>query len=355
MAFNLSIDTQTVVNRVAWDAFVANHPAGHLLQSWAWGDLKARFGWRVVRLALVENGRILAGAQALIRAVGPAFSLAYVPKGPVLDWADRVQSNALLAGLHRFCRSQRSIFLKIEPHASDEDTLREIIRGHGSVISKHTVQPPRTILVDLTPTDDAILAAMKQKTRYNIRLAVRKGVSVRSGTANDLLMFYRLMQVTSQRDRFGIHSPDYIRAAFELFAPKQAALLLAEVHGEPVAGLMAFSHGPTAYYLFGASSNSHREKMPSYLLQWEAMRWAKDTGCQGYDLWGVPDADADRLEAEFKAHSEDPSGLWGVYRFKRGFGGQVTRAVGAFDFVYNRPLYWAYRQLMIRRREGWIT
>jgi lipid II:glycine glycyltransferase (peptidoglycan interpeptide bridge formation enzyme) len=354
VAIYSSIETQTAVSRIAWDSFVANHPAGHLLQSWAWGDLKARFGWRVVRLASVEGGSIQAGAQVLIRAIGPTFRLAYIPKGPVVDWTDSAQSNALLAGLHQFCRSQRSILLKVEPHAPDGDTLRETIRGHDFVISQHTVQPPRTIMVDLAPADDAILAAMKQKTRYNIRLAVRKGVSVRFGTASDLALFYRLMQVTSRRDRFGIHSRDYVRAAFELFAPKQAALLLAEVQGEPVAGLMVFSHGPTAYYLFGASSNTHREKMPSYLLQWEAMRWAKDTGCRGYDLWGVPDANEDTLEAEFKARSADPSGLWGVYRFKRGFGGQVTRAVGAFDFIYNRPLYWVYRQWMGRRRAGWI-
>jgi lipid II:glycine glycyltransferase (peptidoglycan interpeptide bridge formation enzyme) len=295
----------------------------------------------------VEEGRILAGAQLLVRPLPLAFSLAYIPKGPLVDWEDRAQATALVAGLHRVCRRQRSGFLKIEPHAPDEDALRDTISRHGFVLSQFTVQPPRTMVVDLLPSEEAILAAMKQKTRYNIRLSPRKGVTVRTGTVENLPIFHHLMQITGQRDRFGIHSLDYFRAMLQLFAPDRAALLLAEVQGEPTAGLLILTH----YYLFGASSNDHRKKMPTYLLQWEAMRWAKARGCQSYDLWGIPDADEARLEAEFVAHSQDSSGLWGVYRFKRGFGGRVTRDVGAFDFIYNRPLYWAYRQWMSRRQK----
>jgi len=351
----LSTDTQTIVTRRTWDTYVANHPSGHLLQTWAWGELKARFGWQVVRLALVEEGKIVSGAQVLFRPVPPMFSVAYVPKGPLADWNDNIQVNTLLAGLRRLCRSQRSIFLKIEPHASDDASLRDTISQYGCAISEFTVQPARTIVVDITPAEEAILAAMKQKTRYNIRVALRKGVVIRTGIADDMPTFFRLMQTTGQRDHFGIHSLDYFRNMFELFAPEQAALLLAEVHGEPVAGLMVLSHPPTAYYLFGASSSSHREKMPTYLLQWEAMRWARSKSCQKYDLWGIPDADEEKLESRFVAHSQDPSGLWGVYRFKRGFGGRVTRAVGAFDFVYNRPLYWIYRQRMARRPREALT
>jgi lipid II:glycine glycyltransferase (peptidoglycan interpeptide bridge formation enzyme) len=351
----LSTDTQTVLNHRTWDTYVANHPAGHLLQTWAWGELKARFGWRAVRLALVEDGRIVSGAQVLFRPVPPVFNLAYVPKGPLVDWTDSTQVDTLLAGLRRLCRSQRSAFLKIEPHASDDDALRDTISQYGGATSQFTVQPPRTIVVDITPPEEAILAAMKQKTRYNIRLAMRKGVTVRPGTADDLPTFYRLMQITGQRDHFGIHGLDYFSTILELFGPKRAALLLAEVQDEPVAGLMVLAHRPTAYYLYGASSDSHRDRMPTYLLQWEAMRWARANSCQNYDLWGIPDADEETLEAEFVAHSRDTSGLWGVYRFKRGFGGRVTRAVGAFDFVYNRPLYWVYRQWTARRQMGVLT
>src|SRR5512136_905550 len=128
-----------VVNRQSWDAFVAGHPAGHLLQTWAWGELKARFGWRALRLALVEAGGIVAGAQILFRPALPGFSLAYVPKGPLVDWADPSQAGALLDGLRHACRSPRSIFLKIEPHAPDGVALREAVLQHGAVVSGHTV------------------------------------------------------------------------------------------------------------------------------------------------------------------------------------------------------------------------
>jgi lipid II:glycine glycyltransferase (peptidoglycan interpeptide bridge formation enzyme) len=242
--------------------------------------------------------------------------------------------------------------LKIEPNALDDELLRERFSQHGFAVSRFTVQPPRSMWVDIVADEEAVLAAMKQKTRYNIRLAARKGVSVRLGSADDLPIFYRLMQTTGQRDRFGIHSLDYFRTMFELFAPDRIVLLLAEVGAEPVAGLIIFTHGPTAYYLYGASSNAHRDKMPTYLLQWEAIRWAKAHDCQKYDLWGIPDVDEASLEARFGAHSEEPAGLWGVYRFKRGFGGRIIRSVGAFDFVYIRPLYWAYQQWMTHRRGG---
>jgi peptidoglycan pentaglycine glycine transferase (the first glycine) len=349
-----SASAPDVVNRQTWDAFVVSHPAGHLLQTWAWGELKARFGWRALRLALVEAGGLVAGAQVLFRPVLPGISLAYVPKGPLVDWADAAQAGALLDSLRAACHARRSIFLKIEPHVLDYVALRESVVRHGVLVSEHAVQPPRTIVVDLKPAEEDILAAMKQKTRYNVRLAARKGVTVRPGAVDDLPTFHRLSQITGRRDGFGVHSLEYFRAAFELFVP-DCALLLAEVEGEPVAGVMVFAHGSTAYYLFGASGDAHREKMPAYLLQWEAMRWARGRGCRRYDLWGIPDADEATLEANFTTYGEESAGLWGVYRFKRGFGGQVVRAAGAFDFVFNRPLYWAYRQWMARQRGGGLA
>ena len=350
-----SIDTQLIDDSKTLDDFVADHPAGHLLQTWAWGELKTQFGWQALRLALVRDGELLGGAQVLFRRLPLSYSLAYIPKGPMIDWNNRNQVDVWLAAMHRLCASRRSVFLKIEPHGGEEATLHEAVSYCDFVASPLTVQPPRTILIDIVPPEEDILAGMKQKTRYNIRLAARKGVSVQVGSLDDVPTFYRLMQITGARDRFGIHSQEYFRAMLTLFASNQAALLLAKAQGETVAGLIVLGHGSTAYYLFGASSNTHREKMPTYLLQWEAIRWAKGRGYQVYDLWGIPDSDEAELEADFLAHSHLAAGLWGVYRFKRGFGGRITRAVGAFDFVYHRPLYWAYRHWMLRRQLGMLV
>ena len=181
---------------------------------------------------------------------------------------------------------------------------------------------------------------MKQKTRYNIRLAERKEIEVRRGTLEDIPVFNGLMQITGDRNEFGVHEPAYYRTAFQIFAPQHAALLLAEYKGRPLAGIMVFATGEKAAYLYGASSNEERQRMPTYLLQWEAMRWAKGQGCTEYDLWGVPDYPEETLEAEFTERNED---LWGVYRFKRGFGGRLRRTVGPADRVYNRLLYRFYR------------
>jgi lipid II:glycine glycyltransferase (peptidoglycan interpeptide bridge formation enzyme) len=369
----MNASVRLITDRQLWQDLAASHPSGHLLQSWEWGELKARFGWRVVRLGWAESGRLVAGAQVLLRPVPPAFSVAYVPKGPLVDWRCPSQLPAVLSDLHRMGRAWRSVFLKIEPNAPDDPALAVTLGQQGFVCGA-SVQPARTILLDLSGDEDTTLAAMRQKTRYNIRLAERKGVCVRLAGAADLPAFYQLMQTTSRRDGFGIHPLPYYRAAFELFAPQRAALLLAEVAGEPVAGLMVFAHGPTACYLFGASSDTHREKMPAYLAQWAAIRWARQHGCTHYDLWGIPDCDEATLEARFADHSarrrppsrvpgepqgalETPpispgEGLWGVYRFKRGFGGQVVRASGAFDYVYIRPLYWFYQRWLAGRWRG---
>ncbi len=146
-------------------------------------------------------------------------------------------------------------------------------------------------------------------------------------------------RLRSQRDSFGVHSPEYYRTALDLFAPDYATLLLASYQGRELGGLMAFALGKRAWYFYGASSNEERERMPNYALQWEAISWARERGCTEYDLWGIPDEDETTLEAHFQTRDD---GLWGVYGFKRGFGGRVWRAVGAWDRVYNPVLYILY-------------
>jgi lipid II:glycine glycyltransferase (peptidoglycan interpeptide bridge formation enzyme) len=162
--------------------------------------------------------------------------------------------------------------------------------------------------------------------------------------------FNALMQTTGWRDRFGVHAPGYYRLAFDLFHPSgQCALFLAEFNGEPLAGVMAFALGPRAWYFYGASSDRERQRMAPYLAQWAAIQWARERGAQWYDLWGVPDEDESALEAQFE-HRGD--GLWGVYRFKRGWGGQLLRSVGAWDRVYHPLLYRAYHLALRLRRTG---
>ena len=346
----MRVHSTSDINENDWNSFVAASPRGHILQSSQWGQLKERFGWQVARLAIEDNGQWLAGAQILFRSLGPQ-TIAYVPKGPVADLADAEATQTLLEALHHLCHRRRAILLKIEPDLAEDPTLVRQLTELGFRASPQTIQPQCTILLDLTPNLEDILARMKSKTRYNIRLAARKGVTVREGTAKDLHGFYRLMQITSERDGFATHSDSYYESAYQLFVPQGLAkLFLAIFEDKVLGGIMAFAFGQRAWYMYGVSSDEHRNLMPNYLLQWEAIKWARERGCLTYDLWGIPDEEEAVLEREFLKRSD---GLWGVYRFKRGFGGQVVHYLGAYDYVYSPLLYRLYNKLVTwRARPG---
>jgi len=266
---------------------------------------------------------------------------AYVPKGPVVNRSGPIRSSAsaLLSALHDSCRRNRAISLKIEPEWEDSTEAREWLKLQGFVPSEQTIQPRRTVIINLAANQESILAQMKAKTRYNIRLAERRGVAVHQGTEKDLATFYQLLQITGQRAGFGIHTQAYYIQAWKLFAPQQSvALFLAQFEGETIAAIMVFTWGRKAWYMYGASSNKGRRHMPNHLLQWEAMCWAKTRGCKTYDLWGIPDMDESAIGTDTKQGTLS-TGLGGLYRFKCGFGGQKVRYVGAYDRVYSKPLY----------------
>lgn len=319
-----------LVSEQDWNDFLAGFPEAHILQTAAWGVLKSGFGWQAAHVLVGDSG-----AQVLFRKLPLGFSLAYIPKGPVgANW------EKLWPEVDAICKARRAVFLKVEPDLWEDasDLLLGGAPPRGFCLSPHEIQPPRTLVIDLTGSEDQILGQMKQKTRYNIRLARRKGVVIRQ--TSDVETFHKLMEITAERDTFGVHSLAYYQQAFDLFAPRgQCALLMAEFEEQPLAGLMVFARGPRAWYFYGASSNDQRHLMPTYLLQWKAMQWARTQGCSMYDLWGIPDEDQETLEANFLERSD---GLWGVYRFKRGFGGDLRRALPAWDRVYNPLLYKLY-------------
>jgi peptidoglycan pentaglycine glycine transferase (the first glycine) len=333
-----------------WDAFLDDIPDAHLLQTSNWGKFKSKFGWTVGRI-IVNNGTDLrsVGVQILFRRLPLGYSIAYIPKGPVsvgLDSAACLELDPFRSEVDSICKKNKSIFLIVEPDSWQEEgelgqkdfqqnkTLPEGFGWGGS-----SIQPVRTLLVDISSSEDLILGRMKQKTRYNIRLASRKGVIVRP--TSNLEEFHKMMVVTGDRDTFGIHSLDYYRKVYDIFHPSgECEIFLAEFEGHAIAALMVFARGKRAWYFYGASDNNHREKMAPYLLQWTAIRWARSKGCSIYDMWGVPDEDEDTLESEFMSNT---GGLWGVYRFKRGFGGQLRRSQGPWDRVYHPVMYSCYR------------
>lgn len=320
-----------------WKKYLNVHPNSHLLQTGEWGELKSTFGWDAVRI-ISEDGP---ACQILFRRLPLGLTMAYIPKLS-FENQQHLENEKFWAEVDFVCRKNRAIFLKIEPDCWDDKI--DIRNLKIATISPHNIQPPRTVILDLLGSDDDILSRMKQKTRYNIRLAQKKGITVRAW--DDLQAFHEMIQVTGDRDGFGVHNLEYYRHAYELFHPTGIAeLLVAEHDTKPLAALMVFALGKRAWYVYGASNNQERNRMPTYLLQWEALRWAREKGAEEYDMWGVPDEDEETLEAHFTERSE---GLWGVYRFKRGFGGRIERAAQALDRVYIPFLYWLYTKYVMR-------
>lgn len=322
-----------------WDEFLERFPQAHLLQTAGWAEFKADFGWTSARVRS-EN----ACAQILFKALPLGLTIAYLPKGPVgANW------NEIVPQIDTLCRARNAVFLQVEPDLFEPLPavfLESSFAGFRQ--EEHTIQPRRTILIDLSPDEEQLLAAMKQKTRYNVRLAEKKGVRV--SLSADLRGFYRMMQTTAKRDGFALHDFSYYQRVFQIFEPRgKCALLEASLDNQALAYLMVFVHRERAWYFYGASDDESRNLMPTYLLQWEAMRWAKAHGAAVYDLWGIPDEDEETLERDFPSRSD---GLWGVYRFKRGFGGRVARSAPALIKVYRPLIYKAYQIYRAQKQAG---
>ncbi len=365
--------TRTHVPQRDWDRCIEVQQAS-LLQSWEWGEFKRSSGWSPYRLALHKIGERKVGyspyhtnstnplvyGQVLYRSLPRLpfrVSIAYVPRGPVFfpEAAQEVNAErAFWRTVHAQSKRRGAIFLKVEPDVALEGAITRAVVDRKMIAPgfhpSGRLQPARTWVLDIAGSEDDILKGMKPKTRYNLRLAGRRGVVVRRAESySDLQAFYALLQTTGARDEFGIHTLPYYASLWRTFGPggsNSIAILLADHPDEaeraqgPIGGLLAFRFGQEAIYMYGASDNRGREHMPNYLLQWEAIRWARAHGCTLYDFWGIPDppAEGDEEGADVSPINTR-SGLRGVYWFKRGFGGREVEYPGAYDYVYNRLLY----------------
>ena len=355
----------------SWNFLISNLPNPHFLQTYEWGQVKAKYGWSPLYTVWTENrflvssdppavpGHCLAAAlilkrQILRKGFAARLSILYSPKGPALDWSNAALRNRVLDDLQSLARKQGAIFLKMDPDvvlgigipASQEERMDHHgemviseLKHRGWEYSFDQIQFRNTVLIDLNPPEEELLGRMKQKTRYNIRLAEKKGVTLRVGTTQDLSALYKMYAETSVRDRFVIRDEGYYRMVWESFMRSNAPTcepLIAEVDGEPVAAIFVFYFADRAYYVYGMSRNVHRDKMPTYLLQWEAIKRAKARGRSVYDLWGGPEV------------FDETDSMWGVFRFKEGLGGQVVRTLGAWDFAPSPLLYRMYSEIIPR-------
>ncbi len=322
------------------------------MQTWEWGEFKrATGGWQPQRLAFERGGQVLAQASLATKRLGP-LKVMVVSKGPALEYADRDLTLAVLLKLEQRARRLGVVWLKIDPdviaatgipNGADDrpdksgQALLALLREREWRFSDAQVQFRNTLRIDLRRAEDELLAAMSGNTRRKIRVAAKKGVTIRPATVDDLPLLYQLYHVTGQRDGFLIRPIEYYQRAWRAFMEAGLAqAFIAEYQGEAIAHVILFHFGGKCWYFYGASGNEERGRMPNYALQWAAIRWAKAQGYATYDMWGAPDS------------FDESDSLWGVYQFKRGFRGILTRHIGAWDFATSPLLYYTYEQLAPR-------
>jgi lipid II:glycine glycyltransferase (peptidoglycan interpeptide bridge formation enzyme) len=319
------------VDQLEWDAAVLSC-GGHLLQSWRWGTFKNRFGWDVERIAIPHDGRVSL-AQVLFRTKA-GVSIGYIPRGPVWTPDDPDAIDELWARVDEVARRRRTLTIIIEP---DRPLPRQSHQKARLMPGPEPIQPARSVKVELLD-DQSLIRQMHPKTRYNVRLAMRRGVATRKAEQSDdsVRQFFEMLQDTASRNKFVIHALDYYREFLSIFAD-DACLLFAEIDGNPVAGVIAAVFGEEGVYMYGASSTQERAHGAAFLLQYETMRWARRRGARRYDLWGIPEYDPDSSmnESGDRLAASTGSDRRGLYEFKTRFGGSIVRYPPPVERVYH--------------------
>ncbi len=318
-----------------YEAFVQSHPKGHFAQSALWAKQKPSWNWEAVAVRGAD-GKLCGAMAVLIRKVpGTPFTLMYGCRAPVCDVHDRAVIAELLDGLKALAKEYRSYVIKLDPDVPSNDLeFDAIMRSLGFSLKDggknfEAIQPKYVFRLDVEgKTADELLAAFHQKTRYNIRVAVKKGVEVKIEGKEAVPAFADLMLTTGVRDGFVTRQPQYFADMLDNLG-EHARLYMAYHDGKPIAGTLAIHYGDKVWYLYGASSNEDRNLMPNYLLQWSMIQWALELGCRVYDFRGV------------SGDLSEDNPLYGLYKFKKGFSGDFVEFIGEMDLILNRPVYFA--------------
>ena len=316
-------------NREKYVEFLQKHPKGHFLQSPEWAKLKSEWINEVL-LVEDENENIKGSMSILIRKVPYFGTMMYAPRGPVCDIHDKDVVQELVNGTKELAKKYNAFVLKVDPDIpSTDEEFKKIAKECGFNIKENVkdftevIQPRYVFRLNVeNKTEEELLKSFHEKTRYNIRLSSRKGVTIRDGKREDLKRFYEIMQETGARDDFLIRPLSYFEKMYDALGPNHLRLIMADYEGQAISGVIAIYYGDKVWYLYGASSNSHRNVMPNYLLQWEMIKWALEKKCKIYDFRGV------------SGHVDEHHPQYGIYKFKKGFNGDFVEFVGELNMVF---------------------
>lgn len=318
-----------------------NKLADHPLQSCEWGEFREKTGVKVVRRGIFENKNLIGGFQLTIHKIPrTSLTIGYLPKG-------NLPTEEILRELTKIGEKHNCIFIKLEPNTVKQKAPFKS-KKYKLIKSPHPLFTKFTFHIDLTKSEDELLAQMKSKTRYNLRLAEKKGVKVIEDNSRKAFEQYlNLMEKTTKRQKYFAHNKDYHRKMWEFLHKAGIAHLLKAVYkGEILVCWIVFLFNNILYYPYGASSDKYRNLMASNLIMFEAMRWGKANGAKLFDMWGALGPDPDKA---------DP--WYGFHRFKQGYGGKLVEFTGSYDLILKPLHYRLYnlvhilRWLILRRRE----
>jgi peptidoglycan pentaglycine glycine transferase (the first glycine) len=323
-----------------WNERVLDSEYPHLMQTWEWGEYKATLGWKPRRMMIVQNQKERACVQILIKKLPMSgFSIGYIPRGPLIS-LDRPVWECMTRGFTELAGEHKIIVIRAEPVYINGPENRNQLKNLGFHQIAQSNQPRCTILVDISHEEDGILKQMNRNCRRLIRKAESAGVSIETGSEREVTAFYQHIADTARRKHLPLQKLDFYLKAYQSFRPAdQVELLVAKIGNDIVSSLMVFFYNHKSMHLWGGNSPRGIHSNASHLLHWSALQLAKKRGCVECDLWGIPDEIADMLEKGKDVSSSPCEGLWGVYRFKAGFGGNIQCYVGTYDMVFRPILY----------------
>jgi peptidoglycan pentaglycine glycine transferase (the first glycine) len=329
-----------VQDSVTWRKQVQASKYAHLMQTWEWGEYKACLGWTPRRMMIVQNQQERACVQILIKKLPMSrYSIGYIPRGPLIP-LERPLWECMIEGLTELADEHKIIVIRTEPAYINSPENRNLLANFGFHQIMQTNQPRCTILVDVSYDEADMLKQMNRNCRRLIRKAESAGVTIETGGEAEVSTFYQHIADTAKRKHLSLQKPDFYLEAYRSFRQADhVELLVAKIGNDIVSSLMLFFYKNKSIHLWGGNSPQGIQSNASHLLHWSALRLAKKRGCIESDLWGIPDEIADMLEQGEDISRSPCEGLWGVYRFKAGFGGNIQCYVGTYDKVFRPALY----------------
>lgn len=326
------LDLNNAAQVAEYESFVMSSPKCNFSQSVMWAKVKTDWNFEAV-IVRDKDGNIEGTMGVLVRKV-PVFkaTMLYSPRGPVCDIHNEDVMRRLKEGVDAIAKKHKAYIYKIDPDVkSDDKEFADICQKIGFTLPEQSknfegIQPRYVFRLYLdSRSEEELLASFHQKTRYNIRVAIKKGVTVKIEDTSKVEDFYNIMLETGLRDNFVIRNAAYFKRLLDSLG-EHARLYMAYLDGKPIAGTIAIWYGDKVWYLYGASSDSYRNVMPNYLLQFEMIKWAVEKNSRVYDFRGV------------SGDISEDNPLYGLYRFKKGFNGEFTEFIGEMRVIY-RPIF----------------